>query len=471
MTRIILAALALVAITACGGRSGTLTLNLVTSPGDDPFVDAATVRFSVGANKEHVDTVPVSMGHFSYKVSFKPIGAPGPVLVEALDATGNIVAHGSSAYVLLDAVDEGPIAIWVGRPGRTAPAQAALPKAIAETASANINGLGILYAGGRDATGTVLADTSVYDVFTQAVITTAPMQKPRAGAAAAQVSNVHAVVYGGATSTGFGTFSTIEPSIELFDPTVGVGVWASLPIDTFPGRAYPDVTVLSSGGIIVSGGVDASGTAQNTAGLINPDGAIKLSTLSSPMAAGRVGHAMAPCKFPDGDGALLFGGLPPGTTGQPVAERLNGQAFSAYDVGTQENRVDATATLMPSGDVLVLGGTTAAGAQASGLVISRTLPSATVTPLPAALSVARSQHTAALSGADLVVCGGVDASGTVQATCDVLDSMTYARKSTIPMATGRRGHRADVMETGIIVMAAGFGADGAPLGSIEIYTP
>jgi hypothetical protein len=94
-----------------------------------------------------------------------------------------------------------------------------------------------------------------------------------------------------------------------------------------------------------------------------------------------------------------------------------------------------------------------------------------VTPLPAALSVARSQHTAALSGADLVVCGGVDASGTVQATCDVLDSMTYARKSTVPMATGRRGHRADVMETGIIVMAAGFGADGAPLGSIEIYTP
>ena len=72
MKRIVIAALALVAITACGGKSGTLTLNLLTSPGDDPFADAAQVRFTVGANGQHVTTVPVSMGHFSYKVSFKP---------------------------------------------------------------------------------------------------------------------------------------------------------------------------------------------------------------------------------------------------------------------------------------------------------------------------------------------------------------------------------------------------------------
>lgn len=471
MTRIILAALALVAITACGGRSGTLTLNLITSPGDDPFVDASQVRFSVGANKEHVDTVPVSMGHFSYKVSFKPLGAPGPVLVEALDAAGNIVARGVSAYVLLDAVDQGPIAIWVGRPGRVAPAAAMLPKAIAETASTNINGLGILYAGGRDASGTPLADTAVYDVFTHGVIATAPMQKARAGGVAAQVSNVHAVVYGGATSPGFGNAGAVDGTLELFDPTVGTGVWASLPVDTFPARAYPSLAVLSSGGILISGGVDAGGNALASAGLVNPDGTIRLGTLSSPMAAARAGHAIAPAKLNGADGAILFGGLPAGATGQPVAEQLSGQAFAAYDVGTQENRINATATLMPSGDVLVLGGKTAAGAQASGLVISPTQPTATVTPLPTALSVAREGHTAALTGNDLVVCGGADAMGMVQATCDILDAMTYARKSTVPMATGRRGHRADVLETGVVVMAAGFGGDGNPLPSIEIYTP
>ena len=99
-----------------------------------------------------------------------------------------------------------------------------------------------------------------------------------------------------------------------------------------------------------------------------------------------------------------------------------GQTFVAYDVGAQENRVNATATTMPNGDVLILGGKTATGAVASGLVITPTVPTATVTPLPMALSVARAGHTATLTGNDLVVCGGADATGTVQASCDVLDA-------------------------------------------------
>ena len=206
MTRIVLASLLLLALTACGGKSGTLTLNIVTSPGDDPFVDAASVRFTVGTDGTHVSTVPVSMGHFTYKVSFKPIDMTGPVLVEALDSAGNVVAHGQTPYLLLSAVDQGPIAAWVGRPGRVAPAAAALPKAIAETASTYVPGLGILYAGGRDATGAPLSDTAVYDVFTHGIISTAPMQKARAGGIAAAGTNVQAVVYGGATSMGFGDF-------------------------------------------------------------------------------------------------------------------------------------------------------------------------------------------------------------------------------------------------------------------------
>ena len=111
MTRIVLAALALTAITACGGKSGTLTLNLITSPGDDPFADAAQVRFTVGTDGSHVTTVPVSMGHFDYKISFKPNDMTGPVLVEALDNAGNVIAHGTTPFLLLQAVDQGPISI------------------------------------------------------------------------------------------------------------------------------------------------------------------------------------------------------------------------------------------------------------------------------------------------------------------------------------------------------------------------
>ncbi len=470
MTRIVIASLLLVAIAACGGKSGTLTLNLVTSPGDDPFADAASVRFTVGTDGSHVTTVPVSMGHFSYKVSFKPNDMTGPVLVEALDGAGAVIAHGQTPYLLLSAVDQGPIAAWIGRPGRVAPAAAALPAPIAELASTNVPGLGILYAGGRDPTGAPQSATSVYDVFTHAIIVTAPMDKPRAAFVAAATENVQSVVYGGATSGGFGDFSGVDGELQLFDPTVGVGVWAALPVDTFPARAYPTKVVLSSGAILVSGGVDMMGNALASAGLINNSGAIKLGTLPSPMAAARVGHAGAAATFPDGAGAILFGGLPPGATSAPVAERVVGQAFSAYSVGPVENRVNATATAMPNGDVLILGGKTASGAQASGLVITPTVP-ATVTPLPNALSVAREGHTASLTGSELVVCGGADATGALQASCDVLDAMTYGLKSTVPLATARRGHSSETMETGVVVIAGGFGSDGVPLASMEIYTP
>ncbi|MDB4965894.1 MAG: Branched-chain amino acid transporter, amino acid-binding protein [Myxococcales bacterium] len=468
MKRLLLPLLMLTA--GCGGKSGTLTLKMVVSPGDDPFADASQVRFTVG-DAAHVTTVPVAAGHFTFSVSGKPQNTPGPVLVEALDSSGAVVAHGTTPNLLLSAIDQGPIAVWVGRPGRIAPAAAMLPTPVAEVATAEIPGLGVLYAGGRGADGNPVQDTAVYDIYTHDVINTAKLQKARAGGVGGAVSNVRAIVYGGSTSPGFGTFASVDGTMELFDPTVGLGVFAALPVDPIGGRAYANGTTLATGSILISGGVDASGAPIGNAGLVNPDGAIKLTQLASPMAAARVGHAVAPAKFPDGDGAILFGGLPLGSTGAPVVERLVGQSFAAYDVGALENRVQATATKMPSGDVLILGGRTASGAQASGVLLTPTTPGATVTPLPAAMSTARAGHTASLSGNELIVCGGADNAGVAVGSCDVLDAMTYAIKKTIPMATARRDHTAQVMETGIVVLAAGIGADNAPLGSIEIYTP
>ena len=126
---------------------------------------------------------------------------------------------------------------------------------------------------------------------------------------------------------------------------------------------------------------------------------------------------------------------------------------------------------MPNGDVLVLGGKSAAGAQQAGIVITPSTSPPTVTTLPNALSVAREGHTASLTGNDLVVCGGADATGTLQASCDILDATTYGLKATVPLATARRGASSETMETGVVVIAGGFGPDGAPLASMEIYTP
>ena len=189
-------------------------------------------------------------------------------------------------------------------------------------------------------------------------------------------------------------------------------MWAALPVDTFPARAYPTKVILSSGAILVTGGVDANGNALSSAGLINIDGAIKLTTLSGPMAAARVGHVGAPANFPEGDGALLFGGLPPGATTEPVAERTVGQSFSQL----RRRRACRTASTPPRRRCRTATCSSSAARrrrapQQSGIVITPSTSPATVTVLPTALSVAREGHTASLTGNDLVVCGGADATG------------------------------------------------------------
>jgi hypothetical protein len=53
----------------------------------------------------------------------------------------------------------------------------------------------------------------------------------------------------------------------------------------------------------------------------------------------------------------------------------------------------------------------------------------------------------------------------------VLDATSYALKRTLPLAAGRTGHSAAPLETGPVVIAGGRDQSGAPLASIEIYTP
>jgi hypothetical protein len=484
MNRIWIAALTLVSLAACGGKSGTLSLDVVVSPTDDPFADAASVRFTIGSSA-YVDTETVTNGHFTLKVSQKPESTDGPVLVEALDSGGNVVAHGVTPSLTLSAMDQGPIAVWVGRPGKVAPAvaaisvlttladgsQASTPAPRTDMAATTITGLGVLLAGGRDSGGNALATTAVYDVYTQAIINTSDMEVARAGGIAAASTSVQGWAYGGATSVGVGTTGTPESTIELFDPTTGLGVWADLPTDPFTARSFMNGTVLASGDTLISGGLDGNGAPLGTAALVNPSGAIRLTAIATPMAAARSGHAVAAAHFPDGDGAILFGGLPVGST-SPVAERLVGQTFAAYGLGmTLPNLTGATATTMPNGDVLILGGKADDGTVSSGaIVISPGVSPPTVTVIPNGLSTPRVGHSATISGSVLVVCGGADNTGTLQGNCDLLDTSSYAISATVPLATARRNHVSQLLETGDIVIAGGIGSDGNPLSSIEIFT-
>jgi hypothetical protein len=449
-------------LAGCGGKQGTLTIDLVVSPVDDPFVGASQVRFTVGSNQPK--TFPVVGGHFQATIEQGPLKDPGAVLVDALDGNGNVVAYGKSPLLTLAPVNQS-VAIWVGRPERVAAAATALPEARTEMATAAIPGLGVLYAGGKTGDGSATNRTAVYDVITHEVIETSKMQTMRAGAVGATVPDVRAIIFGGVDAAG-----AVTNSAEVFDPTTGLGLWSPAPVENVEPRAEPDLTVLASGAALISGGRDSNGTALASAALASTTGTVRITAVASPMAAARLHHAVAPAKFSDGEGAILFGG----TNGNgPVAERLVGQSFVALDLPVEVlDRSYATASSLPSGDVLILGGASGGeAATSSGVLISVASNPPKANLLMTVLSTARAQHTATRVGNDLLVCGGHDATGAPLASCDLLDGTTLGIKKTIPLGSARRLPSAVPLVTGPIVLAGGVGEGGAPLASMEIYTP
>jgi len=464
-------ALTAVAAAGCGGRKGTITLDIITSPADDPFASAASVRITVGdgMGEKVTKTVPVMNGRFDLSFDQKPQKDTAPILVEALDSSGATIAWGRTPNVVLQPTNDPPVSVYVGRPNRIAPSRASLPTARRGVASANVTGLGVVYVGGVEDNGVPTAKTALYSVFTHAIIETAALNRGRAWANAAGTTGVRAVVFGGATTSDDG--GPINTT-EIFDPSQSFGTWAPLAGDAVEARSHATASVHPSGALLISGGIIEGGMRLQSAALLSTDSSPKVTALPGSMVAARARHCAAAASYPDGEGALLFGGL--GPVGGPVAERLVGQTFFAYDgggfIGVQ-SRDNATCTRLPDGRVLILGGLEGGGpAVKTGLLVTPG-QTAQVTPIPDALSVAREGHTATIVGSLLLVCGGANETGALQASCDRIDLATAARVDTITLNAGRRDHNADVAETGTLLITGGVLDGGAATASIEMYTP
>jgi hypothetical protein len=77
-----------------------------------------------------------------------------------------------------------------------------------------------------------------------------------------------------------------------------------------------------------------------------------------------------------------------------------------------------------------------------------------------------------LTGGQVLVAGGADATGTAVATSALFDPIarTWAAQ-TAPLATARRRHTATRLGDGRVVVAGGRGTDGAPLATVEMFAP
>ncbi|MFE8600190.1 Kelch repeat-containing protein [Archangium violaceum] len=145
---------------------------------------------------------------------------------------------------------------------------------------------------------------------------------------------------------------------------------------------------------------------------------------------------------------------------------------------TQDSRFEGhTATLLPSGKVLVAGGSAARSARATAELYD---PGAGTWSLTSNLIGGRESHTATLlpSGKVLVAGGyhplGTDGWGSPYlATAELYDPGTGTWSPTGPLIQGRRGHTATLLPSGKVLVVGGSGdaSSGGVSGTAELYDP
>jgi hypothetical protein len=287
--------------------------------------------------------------------------------------------------------------------------------------------------------------------------TTGSMKAPRRYHAGILLNTGRVLVSGGADFQAY----PVKTS-ELFDPALGT--WASTGSMGTP-RSESTTTLLADGTVLQAGGYITNGTDTATAELYNPASGAWTSTLH-PMSAARARAASV--LLPDGR-VLIVGGrfetnyfnsaelyTPPG----PSGDKFN----TAHAMGAARSR--PTATLLPSGKVLVAGGETTGGDRLDSAEVYD--PASDTWTATGPMRFERADATATLlANGTVLVAGGSNASGYL-GSAETYDPATNAWTATSGgMGDGRRDHTATLLSTGRVLIAGG----GTHREAAELYDP
>jgi hypothetical protein len=213
----------------------------------------------------------------------------------------------------------------------------------------------VLVAGGSNCTGCVLASAELYDPATGTFSATGPMTTPRYAHTATLLFNGKVLLAGGC---GGGGTCPLLGSAELYDPaTKTFSVTGSLGTP----RYYHYATLLADGKVLIAGGADDNGNqnALTSAELYEPTSGT-FSTTGS-MITGRYSQGTAALLL---TGKVLFpGGC--GNSGPLTSAELYNPTTGAFSVtGSMTTaRCYHTTALLPTGEVLIAGGTTGSSAE------------------------------------------------------------------------------------------------------------
>jgi hypothetical protein len=263
----------------------------------------------------------------------------------------------------------------------------------------------VLITGGRDIRGNALASAEIFNTETMSFAPASSMTTARESHTTTLLRNGKVLLAGGNDG------DTALASAELFDPQIG----SFTPIASMNSpRSFHTATLLKDGRVLVVGGQDAKSTIFATAEIFDP--ATARFTPTGQMSTARELHTATLLE----DGRVLIAGGDNENEALATAELFDPQTGKFSSTGSMEqSRESHTATLRDDGTVLVVGGNALIseldGGVHAGLVANSTVTAELFDPSNGSfhrvgeMSNPRANHTATLlpDGSVIVIGGAV----------------------------------------------------------------
>jgi hypothetical protein len=424
-----LAALALAA--GCQANVGTLDVSLTTAPGSHVLDSVETLKLVI-TNPHQVATATRQNGKFAIEIDLEATGVSGALIVDGLDASGAVVATGSTPAFPIGALNA-KIVVYMAAPNSIALAPFGLDVARTKIAVASL-GYGAVLAGGDSGGASAVTPSdaiAIYNAFDHSLTSGVAMPAPRSSLAMATGAGVYVYLYGGVAPGG-----TDAANFWRFDTSVApAGSFSDLGDKTGFERSGEQAVDVGSEHILLGGIPPIE--------LAGQDGSINARTDAPQDQLGATGAAVIGS---DGIPAAIFAGAA-GVT------RFRNNVFETIAI-TPPQLIDGIAVVtMPGGNVLVMySDATYLVDVASGAVTQTAIPGIT--------------HDSAAAATDrhLVIVDGTTAS--------IYDAATLALVATQPLAAPRMLPTLVALPNAQILIAGGRDAShDQPIGTLELFTP